>query len=417
MTGLIRETRFLASDRAALLWLGITLLVAIVSVFLGQREIAAQRAELSELIAIDRSEREAVGALYQSDWGDVAYYTFHLTYDAPSNFAFAALGQRDISPWKHNIRALAVEGQIYETDAENPDFALIGRFDFAFVASILSPLLLILLLHDLRSAERGAGRYELLSATAATQGSPWLARAGLRVGALTLCLLGPLWVGGSAAGSGAAALVQASFVVLAHIAFWWGVCALVDRFVWSSPVNLTALVGAWLALAVIVPAAVKLSVEAAVPLPDGGDILLTQREAVNDAWDLPKSATMEPFIERHPEWADYTEVSQPFEWKWYYAFQQVGDQVAEPLSSAYREGRIGRDRMAGTLAWLSPPALAERALQAIAGTNMAAALAYEQHVRDFHAELRNYYYPRLFRGEQVTNASLGQRPQFQPAGG
>ena len=192
MTGPIREIRFLASDRAALLWLGIALLVACVSVFLGLRDIAAQRTELNGLIEIDRAEREVVDALYQ-DWGEVAYYTFHLTWDSPSDFAFAALGQRDTSPWKHQIRALALEGQIYETDAENPDFALIGRFDFAFAANLLAPLLLILLLHDLRSAERTAGRYEWLSATAASRGSPWFARAVLRVGALALCLIGPLW--------------------------------------------------------------------------------------------------------------------------------------------------------------------------------------------------------------------------------
>ena len=415
MTGLSREIRFLSSDRAAMLWLGIAMLVAALSVVLGLREIASQRAVLSELIEIDRVEREVVGELYRT-WGDVAYYTFHLTYDSPSDFAFAALGQRDTSPWKHQIRALALEGQIYETDAENPDFALIGRFDFAFAANLLAPLLLILLLHDLRSAERTAGRYELLSATAAVRGSPWFARAVLRVGVLVLCLIGPLWAGGLLGGAGASLLFLASLVVVLHIAFWWGLIAVVDRFGWSSPVNLTVLIGIWLALAVVVPAATKLSVEAAVPLPDGGDILLTQREAVNDAWDLPKSATMEPFIERHPEWADYTQVSQPFEWKWYYAFQQVGDQTVEPLSLAYRDGRIGRDRLAGMLAWLSPPALAERALQAIAGTNMAASLAYEQRVRDFHAVLRTYYYPRLFRDEAFTDASLGQRPEFRAAG-
>ena len=412
MSGLIREIRFLASDRAALLWLGIALLVACVSVILGLREIAAQRAVLNDLIEIDYAEREVLDTLYQ-DWGDVAYYTFHLTWDSPSDFAFAALGQRDTSPWKHQIRALALEGQIYETDAENPDFALIGRFDFAFAANLLAPLLLILLLHDLRSAERTAGRYELLSATAASRGSPWFARAALRTGALALCLIGPLWAGGLPGGAGASTLIPASLVVILHIAFWWSVCVLVDRYGWTSPVNLTALVGAWLALAVIVPAAIKISVEAAVPLPDGGEILLTQREAVNDAWDLPKAATMEPFIERHPEWADYTEVGQPFEWKWYYAFQQVGDQTVEPLSQAYRDGRIRRDRLAGSLAWLSPPALAERAMQALADTNVAATLAYEQRVRAFHKALREYYYPRLFRGEPVSTVSIEQRPQFQ----
>ena len=49
MTGLSREIRFLSSDRAALLWLGIAVLVAAMSVVLGLREIASQRAVLSEL--------------------------------------------------------------------------------------------------------------------------------------------------------------------------------------------------------------------------------------------------------------------------------------------------------------------------------------------------------------------------------
>ena len=409
-----RELRFLVKDRAALLWLGIALLVASLSVFLGLREVAAQQAALSELIDIDHADREVVSGL-QQDWGSAAYYTFHLTYDPPSDFAFAALGQRDTSPWKHTIRALALEGQIYETDADNPDFALIGRFDFAFAAGMLAPLLLILLLHDLRSRERAAGRYEHLSATAASPRSPWRARAVLRVGALTLCLLVPLVAGGLLAATDVSKLALASLVVAVHIAFWWGVCAVIDRFGWSSPVNLTALIGAWLTLAAIIPAVVKSSVEAAVPLPDGGEIMLVQREAVNDAWDLPKSATMEPFLERHPEWAEHAQIGQPFEWKWYYAFQQVGDQTAQPLSLAYREGRVRRDRLAGMLAWLSPPALVTRHLQRIAGTSMMDLLAYEQRVREFHGALRHYYYPRLFRDEAISDASLGERPDFRAA--
>jgi len=415
MNGLAREMRFLARDRAALFWLGITALVAVVAVLLGLREVATQRQVLEELIAADQAERQVVTGLYQT-WGDAAYYTFHLTYDAPSDFAFAALGQRDVSPWKHHVRMLALEGQIYETDADNPDFALIGRFDFAFVATLLAPLLLILLLHDLHSAERAAGRHELLSATAASPGSPWLARAALRVAALALCLIVPLWLAGLFAAANVSALLLASLVVLAHIGFWWGICALVERRQSSSAVNLTVLVGVWLALAVLVPAAIRISVETAVELPDGGEIMLTQREAVNDAWDLPKSATMTPFVARHPEWSDYTEVGESFTWKWYYAFQQVGDQVAEPLSQAYRQGRIERDRLAANLAWLAPPALAERALQAIANTDVAASLAYEQRVRDYHASLRAYYYPRLFRDEPFSTASVAQRPQYHATG-
>ena len=47
---------------------------------------------------------------------------------------------------------------------------------------------------------------------------------------------------------------------------------------------------------------------------------------------------------------------------------------------------------------------------------MTDSLAYEQRVRDFHNALRHYYYPRLFRDEAVSDASLGQRPEFRVMG-
>lgn len=411
MSGLFREIWLLSRDHAALFWLALALLSASLAVFFGLGEIARQRTSLAELIEFDRIERETVFA-EQADWGDAAYYTFHLTYDAPSDFAFAAIGRRDASPWKHRVRMLALEGQIYEADANNPDFALTGRFDFAFVAAFLAPLFLILLLHNLRSGERAAGRGALLDATSARRGEPWRTRSVLRTGLLALGLLAPLWVGGLLAGSGAAAPAAASGVVLLHLAVWWMLCRLVDARGWSSPVNLTALIGVWMALAIITPSAVRMGADAAAPVPEGGEIVLTQREAVNDAWDLPKESTMDPFVERHPRWREHARVSQPFEWKWYYAFQQVGDQTAEPLSLAYREGRRERDRLAGALAWLSPPALTGRAFRRLAGTDLDASLAYERRVRDFHAELRAFYYPRLFLNTPFSASALDELPRY-----
>ncbi|MEM7049118.1 MAG: DUF3526 domain-containing protein [Acidobacteriota bacterium] len=412
MSGLGRELWFLWRDRAAKVWLLIGFAAAGLAVVFGLMEIAAQRDTIERLKAADEIERTITTEAHRNNWGSAAYYTFHLTYDPPEEFAFAALGQRDASPWKHRIRMLALEGQIHETDAANPDFALVGRFDFAFVAAMIAPLILIMLLHDLRSGERASGRYNLLSATSADARMLWFSRAAWRVGALALALLVPLWIAGLVSGAGASKLLGASLALLAHLLFWWAVIALVNTRTWTSTVNLTALIGLWLAFAVVAPAAIKAGVDAAVAVPDGGDIMLTQREAVNDAWDLPQEATMTPFLERHPDMKPYAGVEGSFEWKWYYAFQQVGDQIAEPLSNAYREGRARRDALARLFAWLSPPAKLEQALQHMAGTDAAAALRYEDEVRAFHADLRAYYYPPMFKDEPVTDAMLAERPNF-----
>ena len=113
----------------------------------------------------------------------------------------------------------------------------------------------------------------------------------------------------------------------------------------NSPTLLGQLLGVWVMLAIVFPSISRPIIENSVSIPSGADIQMTQREAVNDAWDLPKEATMDAFVGRHPEWASYTAVERPFEWKWYFAFQQVGDQAAESLSTAYAEGRMHRDQL------------------------------------------------------------------------
>lgn len=400
-------------DSAVRSWLIVAGLLSASAVGAGLLEVRSQRQQLERLRQADAEDRETVSQ-GQKDWGGLAYYSLHLTYSEPSSFAFAALGSRGTLPWKHRVRMLALEGQIYESDVGNPAFALVGRFDFAFVASTILPLLVILLLHALRTEEREAGRFELLESMSSHPQSLWLIRAAVRLGALAVCLLTPLWLGALWERSSTALVAGASGAVVVHLLFWGVVCDGVGRRSRTSAVSLTILVGLWLALAVIAPALLRAGVEATTPLPEGGEILMAQRESVNGAWDLPKEATMSAFVATHPEWSDHTSIDRPFEWKWYYAFQQVGDQAASSLSTRRREGRRARDVRLGRLSWLSPSLSVERTLQRLAGTDLDAAMAYERSVREFHAALRRFYYPLLFEGQAFDPSRVRERPAFRP---
>ena len=397
---MMREFKFMLRDKTVWVWIALALIFSLTAVALGMSEISQQRSELAELHKFDKVERE-VALDDQSDWGSAAYYTFYLTSDAPSNFAFAAIGQRDVSPWKHRIRMLALEGQIYETDSNNPDFALIGRFDFAFVATLLAPLLVILLLFDLRSGEQSAGRLRLIEASAVNSKTLWRMRATLRVGCLAVALCLPLIIGGLLSGTSIATLLLCILALSVYLIFWTWLTLILTPATRTGAYNLTVMLGIWLLIVAIIPATLTQTIERAVPLPDGGEIILTQREAVNDAWDLPKEATYDPFMTRHPDWVNYTawDPDDGFEWKWYYAFQQVGDQTVESLSLAYREGRRKRDYLAMWSSVISPATAMQRSLEHLAKTDMKAAMDYEQSVREFHTELRNWHYPRLFQGQ------------------
>ncbi len=409
-----REARFLVRERSVLAaWL-VVLCLSVLAVVSGLREVAQQQATITRLLEADRSDRQAV-LQAQKDWGGAAYYSFHLSFDPPSDFAFAALGRRDDTAWKHRVRMLALEGQIHERDAGNPVLALVGRFDFAFLAAYVLPLVLIVLLHDLRASERRAGRHDLLVATAGQAQGLWRWRAGLRTAGVWLAAVLPLGVAGSLAGTAPATLLAAAAALAAYLLFWALACSAAAAWRQLGEVILAALVGLWVLLGAVLPAAGRLAIDRAVPLPAGGEIVMSQREAVNDAWDLPKAATMSAFVARHPQWAGYAVVERPFEWKWYYAFQQVGDQKAEALSAAYTAGRQQRDRLAGWLALAAPPVWLERRLQALAGTDLPAHLAYEARVRAFHAALREFFYPRLFRNEPFDPAALQSLPEFPAA--
>ncbi|MEM6775733.1 MAG: DUF3526 domain-containing protein [Pseudomonadota bacterium] len=412
LSSLAWEWSFQRRDRALLFWLGLVLLLGGLAVAGGITEVAQQRGSIERLLAGDREDRLDALARHE-DWGSAAYYSFHLTYDPPSHFAFAALGRRDREPWKHRIRMLALEGQIYEHDAGNPELALTGRFDFAFFAAFVIPLVLVVLMHDLRASDRAAGRYALLVTTSGRESSPWRSRAVLRALAVFVAAALPMIVGAAISGTSVLTVLLATFLLLAYVSFWAIICYFLSRSDRPAPVILAALLGVWVLLAVVLPGVGRLAVDRLVPAPSGADILLTQREAVNDAWDLPVEATMSEFVKRHPQWAEHAEVGGGFQWKWYYAFQQVGDQKTEDLSNAYRAARIRRDRLAGLFALLTPPALLERSLQRLAATDLTASLAYEAQIRAFHARLRDFYYGQLFLDQPFDAAALSELPDYE----
>ncbi|MEM1231520.1 MAG: DUF3526 domain-containing protein [Pseudomonadota bacterium] len=408
-----RELGFALRERVVRYTLALAVLLASVAVGAGLVATDSERTLLAELK--DRVEEEKTLALEaQSDPGSAAYYSFHLTWEPPAASAFTAYGQRRVLPWMHRIRALALEGQLYEADTGNPALASVGVLDFAFVAAYLLPLLLLVMLYDGEASERRQTRYELLLASHEGGGRLFLQRAIVRALLLFVAIALPLLVGLIIAGAGPADWGTMFGALALSIGIWLVLARVVTARTANGATAAVVLLGLWLLSAVAVPAAGRLLADALIPVPEGGEVLLAQREAVNDAWDLPKEATMEPFVASHPEWADYAEIPTSFEWKWYYAFQQVGDETAAPLSQALSEGVAARDRFMSRVAWLSPPLLVERLIAAAAGTDRSAHQRYERCVRGFHERLRKFYYPMLFGVEPYSGERMTALPSFSP---
>jgi len=406
------EIRYALRERSVLAALAIAFLVACFAVITARQEVSEQRSAIDAILLENEADQQHV-LPQQADVGSAAYYVHHVTYEPPSALAFSALGTREDLPWQHRLRMLAIEGQIYEADTGNPELSRLGRLDFAFLVSVLLPLVLILLLYDLDARERRDGRYELLSATSDSSNT-LLVRAGARTLLLFAASILPFAV--------MALVVKApltlSLVVVAvaglHLLFWLLVTRGVTARFHEGPTAATVLLACWLLFTTAIPAGARLVVESLVPVPAGAELLLAQREKVNDAWDLPKEATMDPFVASYPEWKDGVEMKESFEWKWYYAFHQVGDESVKATSDALREGIARRDQLMGLASILSPPLATGRWLSHLAGTDRHHHQQYVGCVRAFHTSLREFHYPMMFGDKAYSLEAMADLPKFQP---
>jgi ABC-2 type transport system permease protein len=414
MSAFVREGRLLLQSRAVLLAIVLLALLAGLAVGLGLASVARERAAIERMLVLQQQDEAAVAA-YAEDAGSAAYYTFHPIWNAPSDLAFAALGARDIAPSMLRIRALALEGQIYENEAGNPELSLPGRFDLAFVAVYLAPLVIFALFHDLWSGEREAGRLAMLESQPAARCRIWLPRIGVRLALVLAALLLPFTVGAAIASTAPApAMAFAGLIVLICL-FWTAVAMLVARRGQRSAVNAAILAAIWFTVTLVAPAAANIVINAAVPVPDGAVLARENREAVHAGWDKPKAETMQRFFAAHPEWAHSTPVSKPFEWKWYYAFQHLGDLHVAEMSKAYRDGIARRERLASLLGWVLPPLGLQHAMHDLADTGVAAQLAFQDRVRAYHGELRRFYYPYLFNDQPFTREDFAKADNLEGA--
>ncbi len=401
-----QETKLMARSRALVVAFVLTLVLSLLAVVTGLLEIRSQEQEIATLVKLDRLERDFARS-QASDFGDAAYSTFYAVWNEPSKLAFAAIGQRDLSPVMMRIRALALEGQIYETDSINPELASIGRFDYGFYAAFILPLLAVFTFYDLISSEREAGRHALLVVTAGTPLKVWAIRTILRLIVLTLLALLPLWSAMILNGAGAAEFLATTAVITSQILLWSAIAISLGAFKsLNSGTTAAALVGIWMVLNIIVPLVGKALIETSVERNQGSAIALTQREVVNDAWDIPKSETMNRFFESHPEWSNTLPITDPFHWKWYFAFQQVGDEAAAPMVEQYRNSILQRDLLTARIALISPAVAVQRALQSIAKTDVNAGVKFEDRIRRYHEIIRKSYYPLLFNEVPFERSNL-----------
>lgn len=418
MTSVLRaEFELVLRSRLAIVSLALLAAVAALAVFAGLRTVESQRGAIERSVAAQRAEQAVVAGQYageEGDAGQMGYYTFHPTWAPPTPLAFAAIGQRDVQPYLLRVRLLGLQAQLYESDTANPEMAITGAFDFAFVLVYLLPLVAIALVHDLVSGEREAGRLGLLLATATAPRRLWRRRVLLRYGLVLVSVLLPFAVGCMVAAVPPPQAITVAIVAMLYAAFWFGLFAFLAARARSSASGAMAMFAVWLGLTLLLPTAANTLINRAVPAGRGVDLMLAQRQQVHAGWDRPKGVTFERFFRTHPQWRDTPPVTGRFHWKWYYAMQQAGDEAVAPQVAEYEASLRARQHWAERAGWLMPGAAVQVAMQRLAGTDLDAQLRYRAQVVAFHGALRHYFYPYLFNETPFATKDVEAMPSFVP---
>lgn len=416
MKTLTFELRQVAHSRLAVGAVVLLALLCALSVWTGLQAVSQQRAALERIAASHAQDHAAIAAKQLkggvAEAGSVGYYLPHLTLNPPSPLAFAAIGQRDLQPQALRVRLLGLHSQLYESEAINPELAMPGRFDFAFVLVFLAPLFVIALMHDLVSSEREAGRLRLLASLPAAADT-WRRRVGLRYGLVWLATLLPLACGALVAGAAVADFAAIALVATLYLAFWFGLASWVAARARTSSSSAAILLACLVGLTMILPTLADAAIARLSPVSKGVELALAQRQAVHSGWDIPKPETFEKFFRTHPEWKDTPPVEGRFHWKWYYAMHQAGDDAVAADVAEYRASMQARESWTARVGLVLASVNVQVLLHRLADTDLAAQLAYQDRIAAYHAQLRRFFYPYLFEERAMTRADLARLPRYE----
>lgn len=326
--------------------------------------------------------------------------------------AHFSVGQSDLYPRSADVGiAYRIDGLFKKYQIQSPLTLASGRFDLAFVAVAVLPLLAIVLCFDLLAADRAAGRLTLLAVQAGGLGT-LVARRLLLRGTL---LIGPLigvFLWGLLSDAPLVPLLLWTAVAILYAAFWLLLCARIAVRPSSPETVVAQLVALWLVLALAVPAGVNRLVEIVVPPPSQQSFQTTLRDAEIRS-NRRAEELLHGYLSDHPE-LTATGSEQYAQWmKQSYVVSRTVEDETRPTLLAH-EGRIASARRAAYwLQFLSPAAATQVALSDTAGTGPEQQANYVEAVRAFKFELQERLVPALYRGERLGADELDALPAFQ----
>lgn len=332
----------------------------------------------------------------------------------PDNLAIIATGQSDI--YTHYVKP-ALYGESFElnyTELSNPVQLMFGTFDLAFVLIYLLPLIVIAFTYNILSSEREQGILPVIASHPISL-YRWLLeksliRYVLLTGILVVLLVGALVISGMPVLVESGKVVSFLLLAVAYVLFWFILACLVNLRGQSSANNAVWLIACWIVFVLLIPSSVNQMANSLYPVPSRAK-LINELRVVNAIAEEKADELLESFLRDHPELAGFEGGSRG--WKEYFATQDLIRSEIKPVLEEYEGKLLQQQKWVSQLRFISPALLLQSAFNELSGTSTRHYEDYRAQVKDFSLTWRDYFLPKIFKGEAFTKAMMADLPEFE----
>lgn len=326
----------------------------------------------------------------------------------PAPGVIVALGNATQRPVSATINTnTRVDTLFKNTETGSALSAALGTLDLTWIATVLFPLLIIALTHDLMAAERDAARLGLLRAQAGSLGRLIVRRLAIRAFLPLLIITAGAFVA-AVLGTGLGVIAAWWLIVCLYLVLWSVVGALVSVRASTAQSSAAILLLLWLGFVVLLPSIVTLAVERAVPVPSRLSQVIAMRE-VQLGLQQRTAELLDRFLTDHPELSGASRTG--FARSSFVAQRETEAQLA-PVIARYTQTRREQATWAAALSWISPPMLLHSSLTHLAGTDGARHEAFVGQAYGFAEQWREQLRDRLFLDQMLSPEELASLPRF-----
>ena len=385
------------------------LLAGIISLFVGRQFIDKQHQSITET-ALHQKEHIARNVKnHQDEIGLLLYYLKFSIVNNTLPINALSIGQRDVNPSIQSVTIRTLEAQKYDSDLNNPSNLLLGNIDFSFVLIFLFPLLVIAFTYNIISEEKESGTWRIVVIQSK---SPFLfifQLFAIRFLIIFLVLLKTLFSSVIFLGIPIDAAFWTYLITSTlYLIFWFCVCFWVASLHKSSNFNAVILLSIWIFLIIILPASINNYLVSKYPTPEALETTLKQRKGYHEKWDMDKQKTVDKFFVHYPQFNKFKMPAGDFNWLWYYAMQQMGDDESAKKSQELRAKLEKRNRLSANIAQFIPTLHLQVQLNEIAKSGLENQLLFLYETGKFHEKNRLYFYPKIFSGASVNSQNWSQ---------